>query len=590
MKKRLPFLVFPLAFALAATASAATAGDRADLPSRLEKEIPALMRAAGIPGLSIAVVRDGKLLWSGAFGVRNAATGAPVQKDTVFGAASLSKPVVAYIALRLVDRGVLDLDTPLFTYLPYERLRGEERARLITARRVLSQSSGLPNWGSEKLSLEFTPGEHFGYSGEAFVYLQKVLEKLAGMPLQDLARREVFGPLGMTRSSFVWEAAFAGGGGSAVGVDNLGRSEAIPTDQTASAASSLLTTAEDYARFLLALMEGQGLKPETARAMLAPQIRIPGQMSDPKSPPGSGEVAWGLGVGLERSGPEEPFWLWHWGDNSGRFRAWMTGSREQRRGVVYFTNGFEGLSIAEAVAWLAAGSRQPAAGRLEDYEGYDSPRSIARRDLERTFSKDGGEAGLRRYRELQAKSPDLFDAKFLSGLTNFLRNRGDAAEALSIAKLYAEAHPQSPEAQVILGDSALRVGELELAIAGFEKAAALDPKAPPREREIRWAREELEARRSPLSLPVETLRRFAGSYGPRHITLEGGFLSYEREGHPGKYRLLPLSADTFFPEGVGILRVRFVTEGDGRVTKLLGLYSDDRQDESPRDPEARPSP
>ncbi|HEV7508329.1 MAG TPA: serine hydrolase [Thermoanaerobaculia bacterium] len=580
MKKRL--LVLFLASALAG--SVAAAGGSEDLSSRLETEIPKLMQGGDIPGLSIAVIRDGKLFWSGAFGVRDLATGAPVRKDTLFEAASLSKPIVAYIALRLVDRGVLDLDTPLSQYLSYDRLQHEERARLITARRILSHSSGLPNWGDEELSLEFTPGERFGYSGEGFVYLQKVIEKLTGMPLQDLARKEVFVPLGMTRSSFVWEASFAQGGGSAVGVDEEGKPEAVPTDRPANAASSLLTTAEDYARFLLAVLDGRGLKKETATSMLSPQVRIPGKLFNPKSLPGEGEVAWGLGVGLERSGPAEPFWVWHWGDNNDRFRAWMTGSREKREGVVYFTNGFEGLSIAEPVALLAVGVRQSAFGRLE-YERYDSPQRVPRLDLEKTFSKQGGEAGVRRYRELQAKSPDAFDAKLLDSLNNFLLNTGKPAEAFSVAKLYAEAHPRLPEAQASLGGAALRAGDFELAIASFEKAAVLDPKAPTREREIRWAREGLAAQRNPISLPAEAVRRFAGNYGARQIVFEAGSLFYQRQGRPGKYRLRPLSADNFWLEGLGIFRLRFVTDGDGRVTKLVGLYSDGREDDSPRDPE-----
>jgi CubicO group peptidase (beta-lactamase class C family) len=559
------------------------------LPARLEAEIPKLMRAGEIPGLSIAVIRDGKLFWSGAFGVRDRATQAPVRKDTVFEAASLSKPVVAYIALRLVDRGVLDLDAPLSRYLSYDRLEHEERASLITARRVLSQSSGLPNWGEERLSLEFTPGERFGYSGEGFVYLQKAIEKLTGKPLQDLARREVFIPLGMTRSSFVWEASFAEGGGTAVGFKEAGEPETIRTDQTSNAASSLLTTAEDYARFLLALLDGRGLKEETAAAMLSPQTRIPGQLFDPKSPPGRGEVAWGLGVGLERSGPGEPFWIWHWGDNNDSFRAWMTASREKREGVVYFTNGFEGLSIVEPVALLAVGARQPAIDRLEEYERYDSPRRVARLDLEQTFSTRGGDAGVRRYRELQDKSPEILDGKLRDSLDHFLLDTDKPAEALAIVKLYAEAHPRSSESQTDLGDAALWVGDFELAIASFEKAAVLDPKAPAREREIKWAREDLAARRNPPRLPAETAGRFAGTYGPRQVVLEAGSLFYQRQGRPGRYRLQPLSGDTFYLEGQGTFRLRFVTAGDGRVTKLVGLYSDGREDDSPRDPERRPS-
>jgi CubicO group peptidase (beta-lactamase class C family) len=544
---------------------------------QLQTEIPKLMQAAGIPGLSIAVIRDGKLAWSGAFGVRGGKEGAPVQPDTVFPAASLSKPVFASVVLKLTRRGVLDLDKPLWTYLPYERLQHDERGKRITARMVLSHTTGLPNWGPEKLPFNADPGERFGYSGEGYVYLQKVVEKVTGLPLRDLARQEIFEPLGMTRTSFVWEPSFAGG--AVTGMDPFGRPQEIPEGRGANAAASLLTTAGDYARFLLALLDGRVLPKETVDAMLSPQVRIPGKLFDPKSPPGAGEVAWGLGWGLQRSGAGEPFWFWHWGDNGG-FRAWITLSREARTGVVYFTNSSEGLSIAEAVASLAVGASQPAFGRL-GYERYDAPGRVARRDVQRAFSEES-EAGLRRYRELQAKSPDVFDTDLILNLAEFLQETGKTADAVAVLKLHVQSHPRSSEAHASLGSTALAVGDYGLALASFEEARKLAPQDQDQDREIRWAKEGAEALRKPVSVPIETLSRFAGQYGPRHITLEGGNLHYQREGRP-KFKLLPLTGNSFLLEGLGSFRVRFVEEG-GRVTKLVGLYSNGQEDESPRDP------
>jgi CubicO group peptidase (beta-lactamase class C family) len=575
MKTSRALLIALLLLLLPYSVAEAASGEAS--PARLQTDIPKLMQAAEIPGLSIAVIRDGTLAWSGALGVLDSKTGAPVQPDTVFPAASLSKPVFASIVLRLAGRGVLDLDKPLWTYLPTERLQHDERGKRITARMVLSHTTGLPNWGPEKLPFNADPGERFGYSGEGYVYLQKVVEKLTGLPLQDLARKEVFEPLGMTRTSFAWEPSFAGG--AVTGMDPFGRPQEIPQDRGANAAASLLTTAGDYARFLLALLDGRILPKETVDAMLSPQVRIPGELFDPKSPPGTGEVAWGLGWGLQRRGAGEPFWFWHWGDNGG-FRAWITMSREARTGVVYFTNSAEGLSIAEAVAALAVGADQPAFGRL-GYERYDAPQRVARKDIQRAFSNEGSEAGLRRYRELQAKSPDVFDTDLILNLAEFLRETGKAADAVAVLKLHVQSHPRSPEAHASLGDTALASGDYELALASFQEARKLAPKDQDRDREIRWAKEGVEALRKPVSLPAEILSRFAGKYGPRHITLEGGQLYYQREGR-SKYKLLPLKEDTFLLDGLGSFRVRFVEE-DGRVTKLVGLYSDGQEDESPRD-------
>ncbi len=117
----------------------------------LEEEMPRLLEQGKVPGLSIAVIRNGELSWSGGFGVKSLETQEPVDTQTIFEAASLSKPVFAYAVLRLAERGEIDLDTPLAEYLSYQRLLHEWRYRQITARIVMSHSTGMPNWGGDRL-------------------------------------------------------------------------------------------------------------------------------------------------------------------------------------------------------------------------------------------------------------------------------------------------------------------------------------------------------------------------------------------------------------------------------------------------------
>ena len=119
---------------------------KAALSERLNTAIPNLMREADVPGLSIAVIQDGKVLLNQSFGVMNAGTREPVTASTVFEAASLSKPVFAYAVLKLADAGKLDLDKPLVQYLGDSYIKDDERVNLITARRVLTHSTGFPNW------------------------------------------------------------------------------------------------------------------------------------------------------------------------------------------------------------------------------------------------------------------------------------------------------------------------------------------------------------------------------------------------------------------------------------------------------------
>ena len=165
-----------------------------------------LMWRAGVPGLSIAVIRDGKTAWIGYLGLRSEATEKPVTRSTVFNVGSLSKPVFAYGVLKLVDAGKLKLDEPLAPYLPKEFVEGDPRFKQITARFVLSHRTGFPNWpgDGQPLTIHFTPGEKFSYSGAGMVFLQKAVEKITGKPLNDYMQEAVFGPLGMKHSSYVW--------------------------------------------------------------------------------------------------------------------------------------------------------------------------------------------------------------------------------------------------------------------------------------------------------------------------------------------------------------------------------------------------
>ncbi len=129
----------------------------------LEKLIPVLMDKAAIPGLQVALIYEGNEVWHKAFGVKSLKTKEPLNDETLFDGASLSKPVLAYTGMRLIDRGGFDLDTPLTRYRPYPDVKDDDRVNRITARMVLSHTTGFPNWRPRggDLSIYFEPGgEH----------------------------------------------------------------------------------------------------------------------------------------------------------------------------------------------------------------------------------------------------------------------------------------------------------------------------------------------------------------------------------------------------------------------------------------------
>lgn len=321
----------------------------------LERDIPELMRKDGIPGLTIAVIRGGKTTWVHGFGVKEIKSGQPVTTETVFEAASLSKPVFAYGVLKLVEQGRLGLDVPLTTYLPKPYVAGDERLGKITARIVLSHRTGFPNWrDGDSLPIYFTPGERFSYSGEGYIYLQRVVEKITGKPLNEYMKEAVFRPLGMTSSSYVWRPEFDAL--TATGHDSDGKPEKKWKPDEAGAASTLNTTAKDYAMFVAAVLNGVGLKAATVREMETAQIALDPECrtcikKEPKEL--SKNLFWGLGWGIQRVDGSDEL-LWHWGDN-GAFKAFVMADPKAKSGVVMFANSAKGLEVAKPIVDAAMG-------------------------------------------------------------------------------------------------------------------------------------------------------------------------------------------------------------------------------------------
>lgn len=174
----------------------------------LETYIPRRMSDSGVPGLAVALIRDGRVAWASGFGTTSRFAGSPVTTETVFEVASNSKVVTAYAALRLVDQGRLALDESLARALQQPWLPESQYTDQITLRHLASHTSGLPDNNLFPLnkSIAFEPGSEFSYSGVGFLYIQDAIEQVTDLSLEDHARAAVFEPLGMASSSFVGRA------------------------------------------------------------------------------------------------------------------------------------------------------------------------------------------------------------------------------------------------------------------------------------------------------------------------------------------------------------------------------------------------
>lgn len=441
---------------------------------RLEKNLPALMKEAGIPGMSIALIRDGKLVWHHGFGVKNSQTKEPVTDETVFEAASLSKPVFAYAVLKLADSGKIDLDTPLNKYLPGNYDAGDDaRINQITARRVLMHSTGFPNWRNPRdakiLPIYFAPGERFSYSGEGFVYLSKVVENITKMKFDDFMRETIFKPLGMNSSGFVWQQRYETL--KTFNHNPIGEPAGQNKISSANAAASLQTTAADYARFVSAVINGTGLKKETRKQMFTPQVRIDEDCLNCTNRPVkslSKEIAWGLGFGLQTT--DEGTSLWHWGDN-GYSKAFVAAFDKQKDGIVVFANSANGLSIIKEILSDGLGGKYPALSWLK-YESYNSPARV----LFRAVINEGAEKAIADYRQKRVQAPEnkLSESRMNDFGYELLRMK-KFNEAIAVFKLNTEDFPQSANVWDSLAEAYEKSGDTESAIKNYKKVLEIEP-------------------------------------------------------------------------------------------------------------------
>ncbi|MBN8884291.1 MAG: beta-lactamase family protein [Rudaea sp.] len=373
----------PCVFAAAKTAGVAGQADGIQVPdAAFTATLPKLMEISQVPGLGVGVVQDGRLVWQYYAGVAHTQSRVPITADSLFNAASLGKPVFAYAALRYAQAGKLDLDRPLKSYLSEDMPSGEFAER-ATARHVLSHSTGFVNWRDspdEALTSSFEPGATFQYSGEGYFALQRCIEGLSGQGCEAWMQ-QTMKSLGMRSSTYLWREdapqrivdghydgkpkhswdfrrelfARIETGGEPLAAWNSARiakamrkadePKLVPNRVVPNVAGSLLTTVPDYAAFLAHLLsssaqDGSGLEEPLRDAMWRPRTRIDDALS------------WGLGWGAQRDAAACRFWAW--GDN-GAWKNFVLGDPATRSAVVVFTNGSNGMRLAERIVRATSG-------------------------------------------------------------------------------------------------------------------------------------------------------------------------------------------------------------------------------------------
>jgi CubicO group peptidase (beta-lactamase class C family) len=391
-----PALSLTTTLALAATAAFAqpqqtrSAAEHPVDPARVEQLLRPAVRIAGredvayriadrmkhyhVPGISIAIVDDGRVVWAKGFGVKEFGTSQPVDTTTLFLAGSISKPVFASGALRLVEQGKLSLDEDVNRRLTSWKLPESSytASEKVTLRRLLSHTAGLTVWGfpgyatdtavptviqvldgvppanTKPVRNDTTPGARWLYSGGGFTVAQLLTTDVTGEPFPALMHRLVLTPAGMTHSTYEnppprERVALTAAGHERVDTPVPGRFHIYPE----MAAAGLWTTAPDLARWAIAISRsylgqpGGLLSQPMARDMLKPQAKL-------QPPYGTG--TWGLGVALDGEGDLIRFS--HGGRDEG-FVANLVMWPHRGRGLVVMMNGVNGALIAEITRGFA---------------------------------------------------------------------------------------------------------------------------------------------------------------------------------------------------------------------------------------------
>ncbi|TDW45829.1 CubicO group peptidase (beta-lactamase class C family) [Flavobacterium sp. 270] len=292
------------------------------------------LKENNVPALGIGIIKEGKLKQIKVFGELKKDVSAPY--NTIWNVASLTKPVTAIVALKLISQGKWNLDEPVYKYWTDPDIANDPNNKLLTTRIILSHQTGFANWRfmnkSGKLEFQFKPGTKYQYSGEGLEYLRKAMESKFHKTLNQLATELIFEPLKMTDTKYIWdsktdESRFA------IGYDNKGKAYEIFKNKTANAADDLLTTIEDYGTFLCSVMNGDGLSKKVFEEMNSNQVEtVKGKH---------------FGLGFEKYDLENgEYALSHGGSDQGVQTLFFI-LPKTKEGLLIFTNADDGHKVYE---------------------------------------------------------------------------------------------------------------------------------------------------------------------------------------------------------------------------------------------------
>jgi CubicO group peptidase (beta-lactamase class C family) len=444
----------------------------------LQMSLKQLMDVFQIPGFSIAVIDDYKIVWAKGYGVTDVGSDTPVTTQTLFQAGSISKPVAATGALYLVEHGKLSLDEDVNEKLkswkvPENQFTKEQK---VTLRRLMSHTAGLTVHGfpgydvdaplptlvqilnGEKpantapIRVDVVPGTLERYSGGGVTIEQQLMIDVTGQPFPQFMKANVLDKVGMSNSSYRqplpsdWTGRTAAGtyaNGKAV----HGRWHIYPE----MAAAGLWTTPTDLAKFAIEIaLSKQG----KANHVLSEK------MTNEMLTPVKDDAA--LGLFLDKQNPGQ---FGHDGDDEG-FQALLTMNANTGKGLAIMANSERGIAAGEFVLLAVA----------KEYAWNYKANPDSTWTLLFLAKLKGTPAALQHYTDLKTRKVPGVDEQTLNNLGYLLLQSGDVQEAIAVLQRNVQEYPESWNVYDSLGEAYMDAGQKDLAIANYQKSLQINPK------------------------------------------------------------------------------------------------------------------
>lgn len=427
-----------------------------------DREISRMMDDFRIPGLSLAIIEDNKIAYHHNYGVKKEGEEEKVNEHTVFQGCSNSKSYLVFVAHQLADEGKLDLDKPLYTYREHDRLQHDQRYKSITARMVLSHSSGIENWQGnnqgDTLEILSEPGSTYVYSGEGYNYLSLVIKDILKQNYKKYIKQRVIKPLGLENSYLRFKKKYRylnqkkSPWNFAYGHSPNGEYRSV-VNKWAWPASGNQFTAEDYAKLVIATFDTSHLSVQRIK-----------ELKEPLAKAGE-DMYYGPGFELILS-PNDTI-IAQGGNNSG-YKNWIFYSANSNRGFVFMATSDRGELIADFLNKRSAQLNIDPfinlwAGFRDQYPGIAS-------DLIQVYDKEGPSKMFTELEKLQ--DDDRFNPNALPTLSYLFTMTPNDTISEKLLRYNLTLFPDHSDTYFLLGQRFYYGQEYTEAMDFFEKAKA----------------------------------------------------------------------------------------------------------------------